>query len=100
MDDEQNEVEALITSFVISLNTRRLMVQPDVSDLAKILAQGIMEVFNKNKKDEEDDDRKIHQIVILLKKIQSSLNYTAPEAIEEKYYLLAEKHSNFFTFEE
>ena len=45
------------------------------------------------------EDEKYAKIVDLLKKIDSSLAYTAPEARENKYYLLAEKYSNYFNFE-
>ena len=45
-------------------------------------------------------DEKYKKIVELLKKLESSLMYTAPEAKEHKYYLLAEKYSMYFTFEE
>lgn len=45
-------------------------------------------------------DEKYIKIVELLKKIVSSMDYTAPEARENKFYLLAEKYSDKFTFEE
>ncbi len=45
-------------------------------------------------------DEKYIKIVELLKKIISSMDYTAPEARVNKLYLLAEKYSHFFTFEE
>lgn len=40
---------------------------------------------------------KIEEIVELIKKIHMSLIYTAPEAMEEKYVLLAEKYQDNFT---
>jgi translation elongation factor EF-1alpha len=45
------------------------------------------------------EDKKYQKIVELLKKIMESIAFTAPEGIEQKYYLLAEKYSEYFVFE-
>ena len=46
------------------------------------------------------ENEEYKKIVTLLKKITSSMLHTAPEGRELKFYLLAEKYSQFFTFEE
>lgn len=42
------------------------------------------------------ESKEYRDIVVLIKKIYSSLVFEAPEAKEHKYYLLAEKYSHCF----